>query len=120
LDPVNLNSIGGLSENADDSGFLIAFLHSIIVWRVRNARHEAHPRVTVASDSKSRSESAHLMPEMTKNSPPVTWVWGAAHVAGMPLDQHRIRSRLSVGPNRQRSIDSAAVLASTLMMQVTA
>jgi hypothetical protein len=46
-----LNSIGGLSENADDSGFFIAFLHSIKVWRVRNARHKSHPRVTVASES---------------------------------------------------------------------
>jgi hypothetical protein len=35
-----LNSIGGLSENADDSGFFIAFLHSIKVWRVRDARHK--------------------------------------------------------------------------------
>jgi hypothetical protein len=40
-----------LSENADDGGFFIAFPHSIKVWRVRNARHKSHPRVTVASES---------------------------------------------------------------------
>jgi hypothetical protein len=34
----------GLPENADNSGLLAAFLHPVIVRRVRDAAHEAHLR----------------------------------------------------------------------------
>jgi hypothetical protein len=62
-----LNSIGGLSEYADDSGFFIAFLHSIKVWHARNARHKSHPQVTVASVPTLSPEFTRQVPEMTKN-----------------------------------------------------
>ena len=89
-----MNSIGGLSENADESEFFIAFLHSIKVWRVRNVRHKNHPRVTVASGTKFSPEFTHQVPKMTRIGGLEVAV-RRAHLAEMPL-------RLSVQACRSR------------------
>jgi hypothetical protein len=59
-----------LSEYAGDSGFFIAFLHSIKAWRARAAQKPTP--VTVASDSKFSPEFTNQVPEMTKHSRSVT------------------------------------------------
>jgi hypothetical protein len=63
----------GLAENADDSGLLAAFLHPVIVRRVRDAAYEAAGGTgTVASSSKFSPEFTHQVPEITKHSRSVT------------------------------------------------
>ena len=85
-----------MAENANDSGFFAALLDSIVVWRVRNAAHEA---------AGGHRHSSLRLEILARIHPPgagdddeeaiVRMEVRAAHVAGQPLEPHDVRTGLA-------------------------
>jgi hypothetical protein len=85
----------GLAKNTNDSRFLAALLHSIIVWRVRNAAYEfarGHRHSPLRLEILARIHPRGA--ENDKAQPIGDICVRRAHVTRMPLDQYNVRSGL--------------------------